>query len=176
MCKYISVLLFVFAISYDFQATSISVAADPDLQPPAHKKLVKSNPDIELLLEPIRQKYQVPGIVAGIVENDHLAVAGAVGLRKHGSPVAITVNDDLHLGSNTKAMTATLLACWSRYRNKPVFMCFQQFQNDLWIPICQIHSLRLVFRKIDKKHLTKNGRSRWVSMNCDASSTMRSGK
>ena len=106
----ISVLLFVYAIISYFQAAPISVAAEPDIQPPANKKLLKSNPDIELLLEPVRQKYQVPGIVAGIVENDRLIVAGAVGLRKHGSPVAITVNDDLHLGSNTKAMTATLLA------------------------------------------------------------------
>jgi CubicO group peptidase (beta-lactamase class C family) len=83
-------------------------------EPPASKATVKaalvSDKDMEALLEPIRRKYKVPGIVAGIVKNGRLAVAGAVGIRKLGSPQAITVNDKLHLGSDTKAMTATLLA------------------------------------------------------------------
>ena len=91
--------------------TPLMVFADePEAGPPAMKNSLKSNPQIESLLEPIRQKQKVPGIVAGIIENDGLKVVGAVGLRKIGSPEAITVNDLLHLGSNTKAMTATLLA------------------------------------------------------------------
>ncbi len=71
---------------------------------------VSSNQAIEALLKPIREKYKVPGLVAGIVEGDHLTAAGAVGLRKIGSSEPITIHDKLHLGSDTKAMTATLLA------------------------------------------------------------------
>jgi len=85
------------------------VAAEPSPPKKAETGLV-SDKKIEALLEPIRQKYKVPGIVAGIVEDDTLVVAGAIGLRKIGSPQAITVNDKLHLGSDTKAMTATVLA------------------------------------------------------------------
>lgn len=69
----------------------------------------KSDRQIEALLEPIREKHKLPGMVAGIVTRRGLLVAGAVGARKLGAPEPITVNDQLHLGSDTKAMTATLL-------------------------------------------------------------------
>jgi CubicO group peptidase (beta-lactamase class C family)/dienelactone hydrolase len=71
---------------------------------------VGSSEFIAALLEPIREKYKVPGLVAGIVQGDRLIAAGAVGLRKNGSTESITIHDKLHLGSDTKAMTATLLA------------------------------------------------------------------
>ena len=39
-----------------------------------------------------------------------LVAVGAVGVRKYGTDSLVTVNDQFHLGSDTKAMTATLLA------------------------------------------------------------------
>lgn len=69
-----------------------------------------SDADLASALEPIRARRKVPGIVAGIVRGDRLAVVAAVGIRKVGDDTPITVNDKLHLGSCTKAMTATLLA------------------------------------------------------------------
>lgn len=101
-------VLFLF---FAFAVHSNCLAGD-EQKPDASKiESLTSNPDIEKLLEPIREKYKVPGIVAGIVHggSNRLDKAGAVGLRKQGSPEGITVNDELHLGSNTKAMTATLL-------------------------------------------------------------------
>ena len=93
-----------------FLTGALRLAAEPPASKATAKAALVSDKNIEALLETIREKYKVPGIVAGIVENDELTVAGAVGIRKIGSPEAITVNDKLHLGSDTKAMTATLLA------------------------------------------------------------------
>lgn len=71
---------------------------------------VQPNPELEDLLKPLLTKHSLPGLVAGIVRGEELAVAAAVGVRKSGAPDPMTVNDLLHLGSNTKAMTATRLA------------------------------------------------------------------
>jgi CubicO group peptidase (beta-lactamase class C family) len=69
-----------------------------------------SDPDLTALLEPIRAHRNVPGLVAGIVRDNRLDVIAAAGVRKAGSDNPITVADELHIGSCTKAMTATLLA------------------------------------------------------------------
>jgi CubicO group peptidase (beta-lactamase class C family) len=66
--------------------------------------------EVNALLEPIRDKYKMPGLVAALVRGDRVLALGAVGVRKHGSPEPITVHDQIHIGSCTKAMTATLLA------------------------------------------------------------------
>ena len=65
---------------------------------------------LDALLEPIRAKHKLPGLVAAIVEGDDVIAIGATGIRKLGAPDAITVNDKVHLGSCTKAMTATVIA------------------------------------------------------------------
>ena len=65
---------------------------------------------LDALLEPIRAKRKLPGLVAAIVEGDEVIAIGAAGVRKLESPEPITVDDKLHLGSCTKAMTATVLA------------------------------------------------------------------
>jgi CubicO group peptidase (beta-lactamase class C family) len=65
---------------------------------------------LDALLEPIRAKHKLPGLVAAIVEGDEVIAIGATGLRKVGAPEPITIDDKLHLGSCTKAMTATVLA------------------------------------------------------------------
>ena len=87
-----------------------SFAADRDADPLALQDQLVSNKEIESRLEPLLSKHKVPGLVAGIIENGELTAAGGVGLRKIGSPELMTVHDKLHLGSNTKAMTATLIA------------------------------------------------------------------
>ncbi len=65
---------------------------------------------LDALLAPIRDKRKLPGLVAAIVQGDEVVAIGAAGLRKLGSPEPITIDDKLHLGSCTKAMTATMLA------------------------------------------------------------------
>ena len=49
-------------------------------------------------------------MAAAIVTSKGLVTAGVVGTRKRGTEIAATLNDQWHLGSDTKAMTATLVA------------------------------------------------------------------
>ena len=51
-----------------------------------------------------------PGLLAAVVDEEGVRAIGAAGVRKRGSPEKITVNDLVHIGSNTKAMTSTMLA------------------------------------------------------------------
>jgi len=68
------------------------------------------DPRIVAVLEPIRLKHQVPALAGAIVTGKGLAAIGVVGVRKAGTEVAATVDDQWHLGSDTKAMTATMIA------------------------------------------------------------------
>ncbi|MFA6186985.1 MAG: serine hydrolase domain-containing protein [Phycisphaerae bacterium] len=61
------------------------------------------------LLEPIRKKHKVPAICAAVVTSEGLKFAGAVGVRKIGTDIPVTLNDKWHLGSDTKAMTASVI-------------------------------------------------------------------
>lgn len=66
--------------------------------------------NLNSLLEPILKKYDLPALAGAIVTSNGLSAVGAVGVRKYGTNTPVTVNDQFHLGSDTKAMTATLLA------------------------------------------------------------------
>jgi CubicO group peptidase (beta-lactamase class C family) len=59
-------------------------------------------------IEPVRVKYQLPALAAAVVKDGQIVAIGAVGVRILGGTIAVTVDDRFHLGSNTKAMTATL--------------------------------------------------------------------
>ncbi len=65
---------------------------------------------LDAQLTPIRVKYGLPALAAAVVKDGKIIAAGAVGVRAHGSDVKVTINDRFHLGSDTKAMTATLAA------------------------------------------------------------------
>ncbi len=60
-------------------------------------------------LKPIRQKHHVPSIAGAIVTSKGLEICGVVGVRKSGTEIPASLNDKWHLGSDTKAMTATLV-------------------------------------------------------------------
>jgi CubicO group peptidase (beta-lactamase class C family) len=70
---------------------------------------VQADPELNRLLSPIRDAHQLPGLIGGIVRGDALTAIGAVGLRKIASSEPIQVTDQVHIGSCTKAMTATLI-------------------------------------------------------------------
>jgi CubicO group peptidase (beta-lactamase class C family) len=65
---------------------------------------------IQDLLQPIRQKHGLPALAGAIVTSKGLVAAGAAGVRKSGTEVPVTAVDVWHLGSDTKAMTAVLIA------------------------------------------------------------------
>jgi CubicO group peptidase (beta-lactamase class C family) len=66
--------------------------------------------DISNIIDPIREKAGVPGMVAAVVRGGRIVARGASGLRSRDSTQRVTIRDKFHIGSCTKAMTATLLA------------------------------------------------------------------
>lgn len=56
------------------------------------------------------ERGESPGLIAAVIDEHGVRAIGAAGLRRQGSRPPITVNDLVHIGSNTKAMTATMLA------------------------------------------------------------------
>ena len=57
-----------------------------------------------------RDRAKLPGMAGAIVRLGEPTRVGAVGVRKQGSPEPFTAGDLVHLGSCTKAMTATMIA------------------------------------------------------------------
>jgi CubicO group peptidase (beta-lactamase class C family) len=68
-------------------------------------------PDSRLagLLGTVRRAHPVPGLAGAILTGQGLEAIGAVGIRKMGLDVAVTVEDEWHIGSDTKAMTAAMI-------------------------------------------------------------------
>ena len=66
--------------------------------------------DLGPLLEPIRDQYAVPALAAATVDADGTLALGATGVRSWKEDAAVSWQDRFHLGSDTKAMTATLVA------------------------------------------------------------------
>ncbi|WP_034292392.1 serine hydrolase [Herbaspirillum sp. RV1423] len=63
---------------------------------------------LDQTLTPYLIQYKLPALAAAVVQNGRIVGAGAVGTRKVGSGIPVTVNDRFHIGSDTKAFTATL--------------------------------------------------------------------
>ncbi|HEV8379755.1 MAG TPA: serine hydrolase domain-containing protein [Tepidisphaeraceae bacterium] len=85
-----------FGLSFILFAASLAAAAPPK--------------DLSPLLDPIVSKHDVPGMVAVMIEGDAIISSGASGVRRRGDAQKVTLNDRFHIGSCTKAMTATLCA------------------------------------------------------------------
>jgi CubicO group peptidase (beta-lactamase class C family) len=66
--------------------------------------------EIAEALEPIRAKHQLPALSGAIVKNQGLLAAAAVGKRRADRADLATTDDLWHMGSCTKAMTATMIA------------------------------------------------------------------
>ena len=59
-------------------------------------------------LEPIRTQYGLPALGAAVVKDGKIIASGVVGVRLYGMDIPVTIGDRFHIGSDTKAMTATL--------------------------------------------------------------------
>jgi CubicO group peptidase (beta-lactamase class C family) len=62
------------------------------------------------LLAPIRAQHNLPALAGAVLTSRGLVDIGAVGIRKAGAEIPVTDADEWHLGSDTKAMTATVIA------------------------------------------------------------------
>lgn len=87
-----------------------AVVVQPKEQPsqPALPKVEVK--DVSGLLAPIREKHKLPGLAAAVVLEGRIVGSGCTGVRALGREEKVTLGDRWHLGSCTKAMTATLAA------------------------------------------------------------------
>lgn len=65
---------------------------------------------VEDTLTSVRDKHRLPAVAALVSINGKIEAEAALGLRALGHPETVTVNDRWHIGSDTKAFTATLIA------------------------------------------------------------------
>lgn len=64
--------------------------------------------DISRQLADVFGKTKIPGAAALVLQGDRIVAQGVCGVRKRGAQERVTLEDKFHLGSCTKAMTATL--------------------------------------------------------------------
>ena len=62
------------------------------------------------LLDSVRRQHNIPAMAAIVLRADTVLARGIAGVRHVGAPGSVTIQDRFQLGSNTKAVTATLLA------------------------------------------------------------------
>jgi len=95
-------------------ACSPTLLAQPQGENPAAestREVARATPrDISTLLAPIVRNNAIPGMVACVIRGDELVMIGAAGVRRAGDDTPVTIDDSFHLGSCTKAMTATVCA------------------------------------------------------------------
>ncbi len=65
---------------------------------------------LEQTLAAARDKDQLPGVAAIVQINGKIEAEAALGVRALGHPEPVTTNDHWHIGSDTKAFTATMIA------------------------------------------------------------------
>lgn len=81
------------------------------LQDPTTRPESRPGPsDMSPILASLIAKHDLPGMAALLLEEGRLTASGVAGVRRRGLPDPITPGDRFHLGSCTKAMTATLAA------------------------------------------------------------------
>lgn len=66
--------------------------------------------DVSAALAPMRKKHDLPALAVLVLKDGKTVGQAVVGVRKYGTDVTATIGDQFHLGSCTKAMTATMLA------------------------------------------------------------------
>jgi hypothetical protein len=72
--------------------------------------VLSGDPRLVAVLETVRQKFQLPALGGALVGRDGTMAVGVVGERVKGRTEQATIDDSWHLGSDTKAMTAAMIA------------------------------------------------------------------
>ena len=102
------VLHFAFCI-LQFASLAHAEKADPP-ETTGGSGVTEKTRDVGPLLMPIVNKHDLPGMAGAIIRGNRVVAMGSAGVRRRGGNEKITIDDRFHLGSCTKAMTATLCA------------------------------------------------------------------
>lgn len=73
-------------------------------------KITMAQNTLDSILGPHLSRYNLPAIAAAVVQDGKVLAADAIGTRRAGAKIPVTINDRFHIGSDTKAMTALLAA------------------------------------------------------------------
>lgn len=84
---------------------ALAAACGEDSQGPSHPAANA----VDSVLTAMRATYHLPGMAAVVLRADAIEASGVSGVRKQGGHASLTLADQLHLGSNVKAMTSTML-------------------------------------------------------------------
>jgi CubicO group peptidase (beta-lactamase class C family) len=70
---------------------------------------IRADEPLNSRLRALVERHNLPGVIAALVRGGTIAAIGAAGVRKLGSEEPIRIGDRVHVGSCTKAMTATMI-------------------------------------------------------------------
>jgi len=68
-----------------------------------------ANEQVREILQSLREEHKLPAMAAAVIVDGKLIAAEAVGTCQYGGSEPVTIHDAFHMGSCTKAMTATLI-------------------------------------------------------------------
>jgi CubicO group peptidase (beta-lactamase class C family) len=94
-------------VAYDAQGRISGLAAN---SAPPTLPLPPASVPLEQALATIRQHFKLPALAVLVWKNGQVLVQAQTGVRRWGHPEVVGADDRWHLGSDTKAMTATLAA------------------------------------------------------------------
>jgi CubicO group peptidase (beta-lactamase class C family) len=63
---------------------------------------------LDRMLDPYLKEFGLPALAAAVFQNGSIVACGAVGTRRAGTQIPVTLNDRFHIGSDSKAFTSTL--------------------------------------------------------------------
>ena len=63
---------------------------------------------LDRMLDPYLKEFGLPALAAAVFQNGLIVACGAVGTRRAGMQIPVTINDRFHIGSDSKAFTALL--------------------------------------------------------------------
>jgi CubicO group peptidase (beta-lactamase class C family) len=98
-------ILMIFTISLLLSCEKMILK--PERNKPPLPKMHTSR--LATILDSLRYTLDLPALAGAIVTDTSIIDAQAVGCRRYGGELNITNNDQFHLGSNTKAITAVLI-------------------------------------------------------------------
>ena len=105
---------------------------------PAQSADIADGGKLDAEIDALVARYQLPGIAVGIIENGEVVYTRTVGERVAGSGLPVTEDTVFKIASNSKAMTASLLArlvdAGKLRWDDPIVKHLPQFRmNDPWV-------------------------------------------